>query len=117
MYRTSSSRYGSSSQIFPGKQDDLDQRIVEFLNQPEVMPQWRQLVRELFDRYRGQQRLLDRLTKISDGFPSAERERGQSYLARYEHQVRQLEKIFRISDQYQKMLIDLKKKSRARLQL
>lgn len=62
---------------------------------------------ELFDRYRAQQRLLDRLVHISDRFQGAERQRGMDYAQRYQRKVRQIEKIVRISDQYQNMLREL----------
>ncbi|GBG01163.1 GGDEF domain-containing protein [Azospira sp. I13] len=69
----------------------------------ELLP----LLQALFDRYRTQQRLLDRLTHISDQFQRAERDRGDSYAENYQRKVRQIEKIVRISDQYQVMLREL----------
>ena len=65
------------------------------------------LLAELYDRYRAQHHLLDRLTRISDSFQRAERERGLTYADHYQRKVRQIEKIVRISDQYQSMLRDL----------
>ena len=62
---------------------------------------------ELYDRYRTQARLLERITRISDLFQRAERDRGQSYAEKLERKVRQIEKIVRISDRYQLMLHDL----------
>ena len=90
------------------EQEVFCQRITSLLKSADMSDEYRQLLGELFDRYSAQQRLLDRLTRISDGFQSAERDRSQSSLVRYEQQIRQLEKIVRISDQYQKMLFDLK---------
>lgn len=88
--------------------DGFFQRVEETLQAPDPPDDWREVILELYNRYRGQTRLLDRLTHISDRFQSAERERGHGCLVRYERQVRQLEKIVRISDQYQNMLRDLK---------
>lgn len=65
------------------------------------------LLAELYDRYRTQHHLLDRLPHISDRFQRAERDRGQDYAEHYRRKVRQIEKIVRISDQYQAMLHDL----------
>lgn len=65
------------------------------------------LLAELYDRYRTQDHLLERLTHISDRFQQAERERNQSYAEYYDRKVRQIEKIVHISDQYQAMLRDL----------
>lgn len=90
--------------------DQLESQI-ESLLAAEVPPAgWQDRVRELFQRYQDQQRLLDRLTRIADRFQAAERERSQCYLSRYERKVRQLEKIVRISDQYQMMLHQLKER-------
>ena len=90
--------------------DQLESQI-ESLLAAEVPPAgWQDRVRELFQRYQDQQRLLDRLTRIADRFQAAERERSQCYLSRYERKVRQLEKIVRISDQYQTMLHQLKER-------
>ena len=94
----------------PSESDDLECRIENLFTASEPAPDWRADVRELFDRYLAQQRMLDRLTHIADRFQAAERERSQGYLARYERQVRQLEKIVRISDQYQTMLHQLKER-------
>jgi diguanylate cyclase (GGDEF)-like protein len=88
------------------EEEVFEQRIATAL-EGESGGECRQLLEELFGRYRGQRRLLDRLVRISDGFQSAERQRSQNSLTRYEQQIRQLEKIVRISDHYQKMLFDL----------
>lgn len=61
----------------------------------------------LFWHYRAQQRLLDRVTHLSDRYQRAERDRGMSYADRYQKKIRQIEKIVRISDQYQAMLHDI----------
>jgi diguanylate cyclase (GGDEF)-like protein len=91
-------------------EENLEQRI-ELLLAAESPPEgWKDAVRELFERCLDQQRLLERLTHIADRFQAAERERSQGYLARYERKVRQLEKIVRISDQYQTMLHQLKER-------
>lgn len=67
----------------------------------------RPALKEMFERYHTQHHLLERLTRISDQFQLAERERGQDYLSRYQRKVRQIEKIVRISDRYQSMLREL----------
>ena len=90
--------------------DNLETRIESILAAQEPPDGWQDALAELFQRYRDQQRLLDRLTHIADRFQAAERERSQTYLTRYERKVRQLEKIVRISDQYQTMLHQLKER-------
>ncbi len=92
----------------PRSADNLEERIEAILGADTPPEGWKTEVDELFRRYRDQQHLLDRLTHIADRFQAAERERSQSYLSRYERKVRQLEKIVRISDQYQTMLHQLK---------
>lgn len=86
---------------------DLEARIEALLRDNAADPAVLALLQELYDRYRTQERLLDRLTHISDRFQRAERDRGQSYAENYQRKVRQIEKIVRISDQYQSMLRDL----------
>ncbi len=76
----------------------------------DLSPQWKELVEALVAQCAQQKRLLDRLTRIADGFQAAERQRGQTYFARYERQVSKLEKILRISDQYQVLLRELTEK-------
>lgn len=90
--------------------DSLEERIESIISAQTPPGGWKDALVELFQRYRDQQRLLDRLTHIADRFQAAERERSQAYLTRYERKVRQLEKIVRISDQYQTMLHQLKER-------
>jgi diguanylate cyclase (GGDEF)-like protein len=90
--------------------ESLESRINAILNAETAADGWKDAVRELLERYEGQQRVLDRLTRIADRFQAAERERTTTYLAKYERKVRQLEKIVRISDQYQTMLHQLKER-------
>lgn len=90
--------------------DSLEERISSILSSQTPPDGWKDALTELFQRYRDQQRLLDRLTHIADRFQAAERDRSQAYLTRYERKVRQLEKIVRISDQYQTMLHQLKER-------
>lgn len=90
--------------------DSLEERIGSILSAQTPPDGWKDSLAELFQRYRDQQRLLDRLTHIADRFQAAERDRSQAYLTRYERKVRQLEKIVRISDQYQTMLHQLKER-------
>ena len=89
---------------------DLEDRIESILSADTPPDGWKDALAELYQRFRDQQRLLDRLARIADRFQAAERERSQDYLARYERKVRQLEKIVRISDQYQTMLQQLKER-------
>ena len=89
---------------------DLADRIESILSAQAPPDGWKDAVTELYQRCRDQQRLLDRLAHIADRFQAAERERSQGYLAKYERKVRQLEKIVRISDQYQTMLQQLKER-------
>lgn len=67
----------------------------------------RRLLADLYERYRDQKRLLDRLVRISDRYQLAERERGAGYAADYRREVRRIEKLVRISDSYQAMLREL----------
>jgi diguanylate cyclase (GGDEF)-like protein len=91
-------------------EDSLERRIEAILNAGTPPDGWKEALGKLFERYLDQQRLLDRLTHIADRFQAAERERSQGYMASYEKKVRQLEKIVRISDQYQTMLHQLKER-------
>lgn len=72
--------------------------------------EWQPLLGELYQRYRTQERLLDRITHISDQFQRAERDRGRNHAEELERKIRQIEKIVRISDRYQSMLYDLKER-------
>lgn len=65
------------------------------------------LIQELYERYRTQSRLLDRLVHISDRFQLAEREHSKRHVDYYHRKLRQIEKMVRISDTYQAMLRDL----------
>jgi diguanylate cyclase (GGDEF)-like protein len=91
-------------------EDSLERSIEAILSADTPPDGWKEALEKLFVRYLDQQRLLDRLTHIADRFQAAERERSQGYLANYEKKVRQLEKIVRISDQYQTMLHQLKER-------
>lgn len=90
--------------------DSLEKRIETLLAADTPPDGWQDVVRELSQRCSDQQRLLDRLTHIADRFQAVERDRTRDYLAKYERKVRQLEKIVRISDQYQIMLHQLKER-------
>ncbi len=61
----------------------------------------------LLQRCADQERLLERVTRLSDGFQRAERDRGADYLKHYLNEVKRVEKIVRISDRYQEMLREL----------
>jgi diguanylate cyclase (GGDEF)-like protein len=88
--------------------DDLEQRIEAELSAegPDGLAA-RRLLADLYERYRDQKRLLDRLVRISDRYQLAERERGAGYAADYRREVRRIEKLVRISDSYQAMLREL----------
>ncbi|WP_371322896.1 biofilm regulation diguanylate cyclase SiaD [Dechloromonas sp. ZY10] len=90
------------------KNPPLEERIEALLRErSQAGNEWHAALSELYDRYRSQERLLERITRISDLFQRAERDRGQSYAEQLERKVRQIEKIVRISDRYQLMLRDL----------
>lgn len=92
----------------PHEDDDLEARVSALLSARDpAADDLHATLDELFTRYRQQQRLLDRLTHISDRFQRAERDRGHNYLKKYERKVRQLDKIIRISDQYQEIMREL----------
>lgn len=65
---------------------------------------WRRVLAALLSRGLAQDRLLERLTRLSDGYQRAERDRGNDYLRHYERELKRIEKIVRISDRYQLML-------------
>lgn len=87
--------------------DDLEGRCAAALAQAGADNPLTPLLSEALERMRSQQQLLDRLVRISDKSQKAERERGLTYLASYQKKIRQIEKIVRISDQYQFMMRDL----------
>lgn len=62
---------------------------------------------QLHATFLDQIRQLDRITRISDHYQAAERERGHGYALNYRQQLRRLEKIVRISDRYQGLLREL----------
>lgn len=64
--------------------DNLEEQIEALLTADTPVDGWKEPLRELFQRYMDQQRLLDRLTHIADRFQAAERERSQGYLVNYE---------------------------------
>jgi diguanylate cyclase (GGDEF)-like protein len=66
----------------------------------------RAVLQELYARYVDQSRQIDRISHIADRYQIAERERGQGFAHSYQRKLKQLEKIVRISDQYQHMLRD-----------
>ena len=86
----------------------LEERIEAHLSLPDAsVAEGQALLAALYERYQAQERLLERITRISDQFQRAERDRGQSFAQQLERKVRQIEKIVRISDRYQLMLRDL----------
>lgn len=85
--------------------DDLAQRIQALTAADAADPnELKQALIELSLRYRGQQGLLDRLIRISDGFQRAEKLRADNRLEQYERDVKRIERVTRISDGYQSLL-------------
>lgn len=83
-------------------------QVESLLNSPSTPEAaLREALVDLLERCRTQQQHLDRLTRISDKYQRAERDRGMSYAEQLQRKVRQVEKIVRISDGYQAMLQDL----------
>ena len=66
--------------------------------------QLRAMLSALLVRGQAQERLLERVTRLADGYQRAERDRGDGYLRHYERELKRIEKIVRISDRYQLML-------------
>lgn len=82
--------------------DDFSSRLNQLLSLPPGDPaELHAALGILHERFQVQQKLLDRVVRISDGFQRAERERSDNNLARYEREIRRVEKIIRISDSYQ----------------
>ena len=92
------------------REDALESRVRDALAADAPPADWADLLREVWERTAGQQHVLDRLTRIADRYQAAERERSLSSLEDYERKLRRLEKILRISDQYQSMLHELKQR-------
>lgn len=91
----------------PGEEDPLLERVRAELSDVGLgVEQLRHSLAELLQRCQEQQRLLDRVTRLSDGYQRAERDRGEGYLKHYMRELRRVEKIVRISDRYQDMLRD-----------
>lgn len=86
----------------------LESRIDVLLHDPAAThADLRAALSALYERYRLQEQMLERLVHISDKYQLAERERGLSHAEQLQRKVRQVEKIVRISDGYQSMLQDL----------
>lgn len=86
----------------------LESRIDVLLHHPAPPPaDLHAALAELYERYRLQEQMLERLIQISDKYQQAERDRGLSNAEQLQRKVRQVEKIVRISDGYQSMLQDL----------
>lgn len=87
--------------------DQLEQRIKELLDDPEYEAHpLRAVLAELNDRYHDNIAQIERMTSISDGFQAAARLQNLSVAERYRKQIRQMQKIARIADRYQDMLLD-----------
>jgi diguanylate cyclase (GGDEF)-like protein len=61
-------------------------------------------LRAACDELAAQNELIDRVTRISDGFQSISRDANASLAERLHRQIRHMEKVARISDRYQGML-------------
>ncbi len=88
--------------------DSLLVRAASMLQQESAgVAELRSVLEALLGRCHDQQRLLDRVTRLSDGYQRAERERGHDHLKHYLRELRRVEKIVRISDRYQVMLQEM----------
>lgn len=67
----------------------------------------RPLLAEALELLRHQNRRLERLLAISDGYHLLERDQTLSLADRCERQIRRMEKLARISDQYQRQLLEV----------
>lgn len=94
-----------------GEQGDFDPQIDRLLQDPKLhnnplLP----VVKSLYQETKEQRARLDKLVRIADGFDSLIVDENRSMMARYDRHLRRLEKITRISDLYQKDLMDLNDK-------
>ena len=95
------------------KPADLDDTIRALL----ADPQWQghplyQALDGLYCLYCDHTEQLERMTRISDRYQKAEHDRGMSYAARHEQQMKRLERLLRISDRYQQSLQQLNEELR-----
>lgn len=68
---------------------------------------WQEMTRRLLELAQSQHRRMQRLLQISDGFYAMTRADSESMARAYDHQIRRLEKLARISDRYQRSLMDI----------
>ena len=93
-------------------EDELEARVERLLScaGSADRPLHRALA-ELYQRYREHVRLIERVTR-GDETPEADGAPGNNYALRYRRELRQIEKIIRISDHYQHMMRDMNQKLR-----
>jgi diguanylate cyclase (GGDEF)-like protein len=85
--------------------EDLIERLLaqpDYLDHPLHAP-----LERLYDRFREQQRMLEKVTRISDTSFTLVRDDALSLNERFDKQMRRLEKIAHISDRYQRILSDV----------
>lgn len=89
--------------------DNLEQLVELLLSEtaPDDPAQLQQGLRTVYAAYQSQQRMMDRLIRVSDRSQTIERCRGLSSQNHYKRKMQQLEKLVRISDSYQGMMQDL----------
>ena len=84
--------------------DKLEDEIAALLDDAQYDDHpLRAALAQLWETHSDYLQQLERLTTISDGYQSALREQNQSMSQRYQKQIRQLNKIVRISDRYGEM--------------
>ena len=85
----------------------LEQEVASLLADPQF--EGHPLKEALSQLWSAHHDLLGRIERppVSDGYQSIARERELSLAARFDKQLRQLEKVARISDRYQAMMQDL----------
>ena len=93
------------------EQGGFDPQIDRLLQDPKVrnnplLP----VVKSLYQETREQRARLDKLVRIADGFDNLMVDENKSITARYDRHLKRLEKIARISDLYQKDLMELNDK-------
>ena len=89
--------------------ENLEQLVDLLLREvaPDDPTQVRQGLRAVYAAYQKQQRMMDRLIRVSDRYQTIERNHGISSQSHYKRKMHQLEKLVRISDSYQGMMQDL----------
>ena len=91
----------------PSEDDFLD-HVARLLADPVQQDNpLREPFAKLLERYSDQRELLERVVRISDGFDEAAHDERCTLAEQCERHVRRLEKMARISDRYQKSLMEM----------